>query len=130
MANVLFVCVENACRSQMAQGFFNALATEGMAESAGTRPAARVNPQAIQVMREEGIDIGGQKPKVLTPALVARSDVIVTMGCLEGCPLAPREKTMEWGIEDPAGQPVEKFREVRDDIRRRVEQMILQTGGV
>lgn len=121
MVTVLFVCVENACRSQMAQGFFNALATKGRAESAGTQPAPQIDATAVQVMAEVGIDISGHCPKPLTTEMNDQFDYIVTMGCIDGCPLTPREKTIEWDIEDPHGKAIEVYRRVRDEIRRHVE---------
>jgi len=126
MKNVLFVCVHNAGRSQMAEAFFNRYAS-GFAEaaSAGTMPAGSVSPEAAAVMKEKGIDISSQQPKMLTAELLDRADRVVTMGCgVEGvCPsvLVPAE---DWGLDDPAGQPIEKVREIRDSIEARVKHLI------
>ena len=123
---VLFVCVENSCRSQMAEAWFNKLAKgKAMASSAGTKPAKEVDPLAVKVMEEVGISMKNQKPKVLTPEMVKKFDLIVTMGCIDACPYSPG-KTMEWNIEDPKGKGIEKYREVRDVIRREVEKLIKQ----
>lgn len=125
MKKVLFVCVENSCRSQMAEAFFNKLASGKMvAISAGTKPSNEVNPKAIEVMKEIGIDMSEQKPKPLTQEMVRVADKIITMGCgADFCP-APFLKTEEWKIDDPSGESIEKFREVRDEIKRRVEKLI------
>jgi arsenate reductase len=124
MKKMLFVCVENACRSQMAQGFCAALAPHVKAESAGTRPAEAVDEVAVRVMAEAGIDISGQRPTGLTMKMNDGYDVIVTMGCTDGCPVTPREKTIAWDIEDPRDKPVEVYRRVRDDIQRHVKQLL------
>jgi len=124
MKKILFVCVENACRSQMAQGFCNVLADDVEAESAGTRPSDAVDDTAVQVMAEAGVDISGQRPTALTGEMNDRFDVIVTMGCIDGCPVTPGEKTLTWDIEDPRGKAIEVYRGVRDDIRRHVEQLL------
>jgi len=122
---VIFVCVENSARSQMAEAFFNRLAKWSKAESAGTRPAKSVNPLAVEAMAEVGIDISGAKPKMLTLEMLEGADRVVTMGCLSGelCPAA-LVPTEDWGIEDPAGKSIEKFREVRDVIRKKVEELV------
>jgi arsenate reductase len=122
---VLFVCVENACRSQMSEGFFNALAGKGLAaKSAGNKPADKVNPLAVQVMKEAGIDISRHKPKMITPEMVMEADKVVLMGCgRDACPFIPKE-VVDWEIEDPAGKDLRKFREVRDEIKRKVEALI------
>ncbi len=123
---VLFVCVHNSGRSQMAEAFFNALAGgRGAAESAGTMPARHVNPVVVEAMREVGLDISENKPKVLTPEMVQQADKVITMGCsVEGvCPVTfvPSE---DWGLEDPAGRPIEVVRRIRDEIRERVVKML------
>lgn len=120
----MFVCVGNAARSQMAEGFFNHLASgEARAISAGTAPAFRIASEAVEVMREVGIDISNHKSKGLTPEMVEQADIVVTMGCgVEDCPVVPR-RSETWDIEDPYGKPIERFREIRDDIRRRVEEL-------
>ncbi len=130
MGKILFVCVENSARSQMAEAFFNSISTQVVAESAGTRPAAAVNPVAVQVMREIGIDISGAKPKMLTFEMMDAAEKVITMGCLgsDVCPatLAPTE---DWRIEDPAGKTIEKFREIRDEIRKKVENLAESLGN-
>jgi len=126
---VLFVCVENACRSQIAEGFLNALAEEKVsAKSAGNMPAKAVNPLAVQVMKEVGIDISGHKPKMITAEMVQEADKVVLMGCgRNSCPIVPKE-VEDWQIEDPAGKGVEKFREARDAIRKKVEKLITEVN--
>lgn len=121
MVTVLFVCVHNAARSQMAEGFFNDLAEERhRAISAGSYPGDRVNPVAVQAMEEEGIDIRGASPKKLTSAMVEEANIVITMGCGENvCPVVPKE-IMDWALEDPSGLPIEEVRAIRDEIRRRV----------
>jgi len=125
MKTVLFVCVENACRSQMAEGLFNQLASgKAKAISAGTRPAERVNPSAVKVMKEIGIDISKQRPKLLTQGMIEDADKVVLMGCgAEECPLIPKDFE-DWGIEDPSEKPLQTFRKVRDNIKRMVEGLI------
>jgi len=122
---VLFVCVENARRSQMAEGLLNKLAKgRAVAVSAGDRPASKVDPKAIEVMKEIGIDITKQRPKPLTAKIVEEADVVITMGCgADVCPVIPK-KVKEWKIEDPAGKSIEKFREVRNEIRERVKKLV------
>lgn len=124
---VLFACVENACRSQMAEAFFNRMSKKAVAISAGTRPAPHVNPLAVIVMNEVGIDISKAKPKMLTLEMIESADRVITMGCAVGdvCP-GTIVKTEDWGIEDPAGKSIEKFREVRDIILRKVERLVAE----
>jgi len=124
MKKVLFVCIENSCRSQMAEALFNAMAKNAMAESAGTNPAKSVDENAIKVMNEIGIDISGKRPKALTPDMNEKFDFIVTMGCIDGCPITPREKTIEWDIEDPKGKGIEEYRMARDEIKQNVKKLI------
>ncbi|MFO8132671.1 MAG: arsenate reductase ArsC [Thermoplasmatota archaeon] len=124
MKKILFVCVENACRSQMAQGFCTALADDVEAESAGTQPAEEVDDIAVAVMAEAGVDISGQRPTAMTGEMNDRFDIIVTMGCTDGCPITPKEKTVAWSIEDPRGKPAGVYRRVRDDIRWHVERLL------
>jgi len=126
LKTVLFVCVENSCRSQIAEAFFNSLAPKDLrAISAGTRPSDKVNPQAVDVMKEAGLDISAKKPKLLTSEMIEKADRIITMGCgADVCPARFLPKIEDWKIEDPAGQPLEKFREVRNEIRRRVMKLI------
>ena len=122
MVTVLFACTHNAGRSQMAAAFFNTLAdpTKAVALSAGTQPAERVHPVVAAAMREIGIEVGNEQPKLLTNELARRADLVVTMGCGEQCPFVPGAEVHDWELLDPKDQPVEKVREVRDDIRRRV----------
>jgi arsenate reductase len=119
--SVLFVCVHNAGRSQMAAGYLEALGG-GQVEvrSAGSAPADQVNPSAVEAMAEEGIDLAAASPKVLTPEAVQASDVVITMGCGDACPIFPGKRYEDWELEDPAGKGVESVRPIRDDIRRRV----------
>nr|WP_168202783.1 arsenate reductase ArsC [Georgenia wutianyii] len=123
----MFVCVHNAGRSQMAAGFLSAL-SGGRVEvrSAGSAPAETLNPVAVEAMAEVGIDITAQRPKVLTADAVEASDVVVTMGCGDACPFVPGVRYEDWELDDPAGQPIEKVREVRDDIRRRIEHLLTE----
>lgn len=121
---VLFVCGENACRSQMAQGFFNTTITNTWAESAGIKPADKVDPIAIKVMNEVDINISQKKPKILTSKMNDEFDYIITMGCIDRCPITPKEKAIEWSIEDPKGKTIEKYRDIRDMIKHHVEDLI------
>ena len=124
---ILFVCVENAGRSQMAEGFFNQrYAPEGYrAISAGTRPVSQMNPLAVQAMLEVGIDISNQKSKIITEDMIKNSEKSVNMGCMERteCPMLFINNVIDWGIEDPKGKPIEKIREIRDEIERRVREI-------
>ena len=124
MKKVLFVCVENSCRSQMAKGFFNNLSEEEYADSAGTEPAETVNPTAIQVMEEININISEERPKLITPQMNKEFDYIVTMGCIDGCPLTPKHKTIEWTIFDPHGKSIDFFRKTRENIRKHIEDLM------
>ena len=124
--SVLFVCVENAARRQMAEGFFRKYAPRGyMTLSAGTRPVGEINPIAIQVMKEVGIDISKQKSKIITEDMIRNSAVRVNMGCMEkeSCPTLFIYNLVEWGIEDPKGKSIEKVRQIRDVIEQRVTQL-------
>ena len=124
---VLFVCVHNAGRSQMAAGFLRELAGDRVEVlSAGSEPKDRINPVAIEAMAEEGIDIAGNTPKVLTVEAVRESDVVITMGCGDECPFYPGKHYEDWELEDPAGKDTETVRGIRDEIDRRVE-ALLQT---
>jgi len=125
--SVLFVCVHNAGRSQMAAGFLTAL-SQGQVEvrSAGSLPADQVNPAAIAAMAEAGVDISAQQPKVLTTEAVQVSDVVITMGCGDICPIFPGKRYEDWELEDPAGQGIDAVRPIRDEIRRRVECLIAE----
>ncbi|MBB6628772.1 arsenate reductase ArsC [Nocardioides sp. KIGAM211] len=122
---VLFVCVHNAGRSQMAAGFLQHLG-EGRIEvlSAGSAPADTINPVAVAAMAEEGIDITSASPKVLTDEAVRVSDVVVTMGCGDACPFFPGTRYEDWQLDDPAGQGIEAVRPIRDEIRRRVAALV------
>lgn len=123
---VIFACVHNAGRSQMAAAFFNAFAdlARARAVSAGTVPAERVHPEVVAVMREMGIDLSGARPQRLTDELAASAQVLVTMGCGEACPVVPGLKRDDWRIDDPKGRPLEEVRRIRDEIRRRVEELL------
>ena len=122
---VLFVCVHNAGRSQMAAGFMNSLGA-GWVEvlSAGSAPKDSINPIAVQAMQEVGIDISNNVPKVLTPEAVQESDAVITMGCGDACPFYPGKRYEDWVLDDPAGQGIESVRVIRDDIKKRVEQLL------
>jgi arsenate reductase len=122
---VLFVCVHNAGRSQMAAGYLQHLAGDRIdVRSAGSQPAHQVNAVAVEAMAEEGIDLTTEQPKVLTPDAVRAADVVVTMGCGDECPYFPGTRYEDWVLEDPAGQPLDVVRRVRDEIRRRVERLV------
>jgi arsenate reductase len=122
---VLFVCVHNAGRSQMAAGYLAAL-SRGRVDvlSAGSEPKDRINPTAIEAMAEEGIDIANSVPKILTVDAVKESDVVVTMGCGDACPIFPGKRYEDWELEDPAGKDITTVRRVRDEIRGRVEALL------
>jgi arsenate reductase len=125
MVTVLFVCVHNAGRSQMAEAILNDLA-EGRHRgiSAGSQPGEEVNPVAVKAMAELGIDLGDGRPKLLTGEMVEEADLVITMGCGENvCPIVPKE-VMDWGLDDPHGQTIERVREIRDEIQRRVVDLI------
>ncbi|HEY7079433.1 MAG TPA: arsenate reductase ArsC [Nitrososphaeraceae archaeon] len=124
---ILFVCIQNAGRSQMAEGFFRKYAPEGYEPlSAGTQPTSEINPIVIQAMKEVGIDISKQKPKDITEDMMRNSAKIINMGCMEKnwCPTAFVPNLMDWGIEDPKGKSIEKVREIRDEIEERVRGLI------
>ncbi|MEV5764190.1 arsenate reductase ArsC [Micromonospora sp. NPDC052213] len=122
---VLFVCVHNAGRSQMAAGWLRHLAGDTIdVRSAGSEPADQINPVAVEAMREVGIDITDQTPARLTWDTAETSDVIITMGCGDACPVFPGKRYEDWKLTDPAGQPLDVVRQVRDDIRARVEKLI------
>ena len=129
--SVLFVCVHNAGRSQMAAGFLTHLG-EGKVEvrSAGSIPGDQVNPSAVAAMAEVGIDISRQTPKVLTTDAVQASDVVITMGCGDACPIFPGKRYEDWVLDDPAGQGVDAVRPIRDEIRRRIESLIAEIAPV
>ncbi|HKU10888.1 MAG TPA: arsenate reductase ArsC [Sinomonas sp.] len=123
--SVLFVCVHNAGRSQMAAAYLNHL-SEGRIEvrSAGSEPAEKVNPAAVEAMLEEGIDIRDETPKILTTEAVKASDVVITMGCGDTCPVFPGKRYEDWELEDPAGKGVEAVRPIRDEIKGRIQALI------
>ena len=133
MKTVVFACVHNAGRSQMAAAFFNELSQrrtansklegEAHAISAGTSPGDRVHPEVVEVMREVGIDLSSAKPQKLTAELAQTADLLVTMGCGDQCPYVPGLRIEDWPLEDPKGKPIERVREIRDDIRRRVQRL-------
>jgi protein-tyrosine-phosphatase len=124
-ASVLFVCVHNAGRSQMAAGYLQHLAGDRVEVlSAGSMPGKQVNPSAVAAMAEEGIDISGAQPKVLTTEAVQASDYVITMGCGDACPIFPGKKYLDWALDDPAGQGVEAVRPIRDEIRGLIEGLI------
>ena len=126
-ASVLFVCVHNAGRSQMAAGYLQHLAGDRVeVRSAGSMPGNQVNPSAVAAMAEEGIDISNAQPKILTTEAVQASDYVITMGCGDACPIFPGKKYLDWALEDPAGQCVEAVRPIRDEIRGLIEGLIAE----
>jgi arsenate reductase len=132
MKTVLFACVHNAGRSQMAAALFNKLAdpTKARAVSAGTEPGPRVHPEVVGVMRDVGVDLGSVVPKKLTDELAAEADILVTMGCGETCPVVPGIERDDWPLEDPKGQPPEQVRAIRDEIEARVRALLDKRGWV
>lgn len=132
MIDVLFVCIHNSGRSQMAEAFFNALAPERLhAESAGTEPVPRIDPLVIEAMKEVGIDLTDKRPKPLTPAMITESARVITMGCgvAESCPVSLNLRIEEdWGLADPAGHSLAEIRPIRDAVRREVEGLLLRIG--
>jgi arsenate reductase len=130
MKTVLFACIHNAGRSQMAAAMFNALAdkTKAQAVSAGTEPGPRVHPEVLQAMREVGVDLEGVSPRKLTDELAKESAILITMGCGEQCPHIPGLRRMDWPLEDPKGKPVERVREIRDEVKTRVEELLRSEG--
>lgn len=125
--SVLFVCVHNAGRSQMAAAYLTHLAGDRVTvRSAGSAPAEQVNPAAVAAMAEEGIDMSREMPKVLTNEAVQASDVVITMGCGDTCPIYPGKRYEDWVLADPAGQGIDAVRPIRDEIRRRIEGLIAE----
>jgi arsenate reductase len=125
--SVLFVCVHNAGRSQMAAGYLTHLAGDRIdVRSAGSAPADRINAVAVAAMAEEGIDITGEQPKILTTEAVRASDVVITMGCGDTCPYYPGKRYEDWVLDDPAGHGIDAVRPIRDEIRRRIERLITE----
>ena len=128
--SVLFVCVHNAGRSQMAAGWLRHLAAHRIeVRSAGSMPAEQINPVAVEAMAEEGIDIIAEEPKVLTTEAVQDSDVVITMGCGDACPFFPGKRYEDWKLDDPAGQGIEAVRPIRDEIRSRIETLTSELLG-
>ena len=130
MKTVIFACVHNAGRSQMAAAFFNAMANASIARavSAGTRPAERVHPKVVETMREVEIDLSGAKPQLLTEELATGAQLLITMGCGDECPIVPGLRRDDWPLPDPKGQPMERVREIRDDIKGRVWKLLAKEG--
>lgn len=127
--SVLFVCVHNAGRSQMAAGWLSHLSGGAVeVRSAGSMPADRINPVAVEAMLEEGVDIRAERPKALTAEAVQASDVVITMGCGDVCPAFPGKRYEDWALEDPAGQGIDSVRPIRDEIRARVEALLGELG--
>jgi arsenate reductase len=126
MKTVLFACVHNAGRSQMAAGWFNALVDPAWATSvsAGTQPGERVHPEVLKAMNEVGIDLSSARPRLLTEQLAKNANLLVTMGCGESCPVVPGAERQDWPLADPKGQSLERVREIREEIRSRVVQLI------
>ncbi len=132
MKKILFVCVENAGRSQMAEAFAKKYgADKFVASSAGNKPSEHVNPVVVEVMKEKGIDISGNKPKLISAKMAIDQDLIVTMGCNDQdvCPGPFFKPTIDWALEDPKGKPIDKVRAIRDDIERKVQELIAQQTG-
>ncbi len=130
MKRVLFACVHNAGRSQMAAAWFNELAdrTRATAISAGTQPGEHVHPEVISAMREVGIDLSGAEPQLLTETLARDATLLVTMGCGEACPVVPGLERDDWPLEDPKGRPIERVREIRNEVRDRVRALLQSRG--
>ena len=125
MKTIIFACVHNAGRSQMAAAFASRYPNV-RAVSAGTEPAERVHPEVVDVMREVGIELAAARPQKLTPELAQQADLLITMGCGDACPVVPGVHRGDWPLADPNGQPVERVREIRDDIRKRVEAFLVE----
>jgi len=130
MANVLFACIHNAGRSQMAAAWFNQLVDPAKATgiSAGTEPGTRVHPEVVATMNEVGVDLSAGKPQFLSDDLAKTASLLITMGCGEACPHVPGLHREDWPLEDPKGKPVERVREIRDDIRGRVVKLLREQG--
>jgi arsenate reductase len=130
MSTVLFVCRQNAGRSQMSQALFErASAGHHRALSAGTTPAARLHPEVVEVMHEVGVDLQDRTPQLLTADLAAEADVVVTMGCGDECPFIPGKRYIDWDLTDPAGKPLDQVRAIRDDIDQRVQAFLDELPG-
>jgi arsenate reductase (thioredoxin) len=131
MTTVIFACVHNAGRSQMAAAWFNSLSdpSKARALSAGTEPGTRLHPEVLEAMREVGIDLANATPRLLTEPMIAEARHLITMGCGEACPVAPPSVARDdWPLEDPKGKPIERVREIRDEIRDRVSELVRQNG--
>jgi arsenate reductase len=130
MKTVIFACVHNAGRSQMAAAFFEARADaeKARALSAGTSPGPRVHPEVLAAMREAGLDLSDARPRLLTAELARGADLLVTMGCGEECPAVPGLRREDWPLQDPKGRPIEEVRRIREDVRARVEELIAREG--
>ena len=130
MNTVIFACIHNAGRSQMAAAWFNALAdsTKARAVSAGTDPGTRVHPEVLEAMREVGVDLGDRTPQKLTDDLARNAQMLITMGCGDQCPVVPGLRRDDWPLEDPKGKPVARVREIRDDVRGRVLALLSREG--
>lgn len=126
MKTVLFACVHNAGRSQMAAAWFNALSDPAKARalSAGTDPGSRVHSEVLEAMREVGVELAEERPKYLTEELARSAQVLITMGCGEQCPVVPGLRRLDWPLEDPRGKPIERVREIRDEVKRRVSDLL------
>jgi len=130
MKKVIFACVHNAGRSQMAAAWFNMLADESRAQaiSAGTQPGARVHPEVLQAMREVGIDLASTTPRKLTDELAEGATILITLGCGEQCPHVAGLRRVDWPLEDPKGKPIERVREIREEVKRLVQQLLRTEG--
>ncbi|MCI0570667.1 MAG: arsenate reductase ArsC [Myxococcaceae bacterium] len=130
MKTVIFACVHNAGRSQMAAAFFNAMANPEAAWgiSAGTQPGERVHPEVLEAMREVGIDLSGAKPQKLTDELAAGAALLITMGCGDACPVVPGARRDDWPLQDPKGQSLEQVRKIRDEVKERVRRLLAEEG--
>jgi arsenate reductase len=130
MKTVVFACVHNAGRSQMAAAWFNALSdpSQARAVSAGTSPGTHVHPEVLAVMQEVGIDLTAQRPRLLSEALARSATLLVTMGCGEACPVVPGLRRSDWPLEDPKGKPLERVRQIRDQVKAHVVQLLAEEG--
>jgi protein-tyrosine-phosphatase len=129
MTTVLFVCLHNAGRSQMSRALFERAADgRHVALSAGTTPGERVHPEVVEVMRELGIDLSDREPQLLTRELAQQADVVVTMGCGDACPYIPGRRYVDWNLPDPKGRPIAEVRATRDEIARRVDELLVELG--
>jgi arsenate reductase len=129
MSRVLFVCVQNAGRSQMAEALFAQAADGHEARSAGSRPAERVHPEVVEAMREVGVDLAGRSPRGLERADAEWADVVVTMGCGDECPVVPGKRYIDWELADPAGQPLDEVRRLREEIASRVRELVAELSA-